>query len=139
MEDFSIMPISEVALKTRSKKEIYDLITTEGEVYLPPMGDTHYKFISQIIWRRSCISNVERSRCARFPIWKHWMLEACLNLPEITQILTSSCLTLITRSYRIESGCETFSTSYSENDLESLSSQSSKKEQSILQRRKKWK
>ena len=50
MEDFSIMPISEVALKTISKKEIYDLITNEGEVYLPPMGDTQYKFISQIIW-----------------------------------------------------------------------------------------
>ena len=44
------MSISEVALKTKSKKEVYDLITTEGEVYLPPLGDTHYKFISQIIW-----------------------------------------------------------------------------------------
>ena len=38
---------------------------------------------------RRCISNVERSRFIKFRIWKNWVLEACLNLLEITQILTS--------------------------------------------------
>ena len=25
-------------------------MTAEGNIYLPPLGDTHYKFISQIMW-----------------------------------------------------------------------------------------
>ena len=49
MEEFSEISINEVALKSKSKKDIYDLLTTEGNIYLPPLWDTHYKFISQII------------------------------------------------------------------------------------------
>ena len=49
MEKFSVISINEVSLKTKSKKEIYDLLTTEGNIYLPPRCDTHHKFISQII------------------------------------------------------------------------------------------
>ena len=45
-----MMNINEVALKSKSKKEVYDLMTTEGDIYLPPLGDTNYKFIAQIMW-----------------------------------------------------------------------------------------
>ena len=44
------MTVNEVALKSKSKKEVYDLMITMGDIYLPPLGDTHYKFISQIMW-----------------------------------------------------------------------------------------
>ena len=49
MEEFSVISINEVALKSKSKKEIYDLLTTEGNIYLLPLWDTYCKFISQII------------------------------------------------------------------------------------------
>ena len=49
MEEFSVIYINEVAFKSKLKKEIYDILTTEGNIYLPPLWDTHYKFISQII------------------------------------------------------------------------------------------
>ena len=50
MENFCMMNINEVAMKSKSKKEVYDLMTTEGDIYLPPLGDTNYKFIAQIMW-----------------------------------------------------------------------------------------
>ena len=91
MEDFSIMPISEVALKTRSKKEIYDLITTEGEVYLPPMGDTHYKFISQIIWGEKLYLKCGEVKVCKVPHLKTLsvgsMLEFARNNTNIDEFL----------------------------------------------------
>ena len=50
MERLSTMNIYEVALKSKSNKEVYYLTTTEGNIYLLPLGDTLYNFISQIMW-----------------------------------------------------------------------------------------
>ena len=49
MQEFSEISIQQVGLKWRSKKEVYNLLTTEGGCYLPPLADSHYKYISQIL------------------------------------------------------------------------------------------
>ena len=49
MISFSLMPINEVWLKSKSKKAMYKLLTIEDEIYLLPAGDTHNRFLSQIM------------------------------------------------------------------------------------------
>ena len=49
MERYSEITISELGIKRRNKKEVYDLLWNEGAVYLPPLKDSNHKFISQII------------------------------------------------------------------------------------------
>ena len=49
MEEFSEIPIQQVGLKWRSKREVYNLLTTEGGCYLPPLADSNYKYISQVL------------------------------------------------------------------------------------------
>ena len=41
--------ISELGLKTRTKSEIYKLLTVEGKLFLPPATDTSIEFIGEII------------------------------------------------------------------------------------------
>ena len=49
MDEFAEIQISELGLKSRSEKEVYDLLCNEGSIYLPPIEDAHHKFISQIL------------------------------------------------------------------------------------------
>ena len=49
MQKYSEIAVSRIGAKCRSKKEDYDLLSTEGGYYLPPLVDTHYKYISQIL------------------------------------------------------------------------------------------
>ena len=49
MDAFSEIQISDLGLKSKSKKEVYDLLCNEGSVYLPPIDDAHHKYISQIL------------------------------------------------------------------------------------------
>ena len=49
MEEFSEISIQQMGLKWRSKREVYNLLTTEGGCYLPPLADSHYKYISQVL------------------------------------------------------------------------------------------
>ena len=67
MERLSTMKINEVVLKSKSKKEVYDLMTTEGNIYLPPLGDTHYKFISQIMWENKLYLKWSEVRICKVP------------------------------------------------------------------------
>ena len=39
----------QLGVKGKSKREIYNILATEGKVYLPPYKDSHYKFISQVL------------------------------------------------------------------------------------------
>ena len=41
--------ISELGIKSRSKKEVYDLLWNEGGIYFPPIADANHKYISQVI------------------------------------------------------------------------------------------
>ena len=47
MADFCEIKINELAIKCRSKKEVYNLLCKDGAVYLPPVKDTSHSFISR--------------------------------------------------------------------------------------------
>ena len=49
MDFLAEIQVSELGLKSRSKKEMYDLLCVEGEIYLPLIADAHHKYISQIL------------------------------------------------------------------------------------------
>ena len=49
MEVNSEIGVKDLAIKARSKKEVYSLLVTEGGIYLPPLADAHYKYISKVI------------------------------------------------------------------------------------------
>ena len=49
MADFCEIAINELAIKYRSKEEVYNLLCSEGAVYLPPIKDTSHSFISLIL------------------------------------------------------------------------------------------
>ena len=40
--------IDEAGVNAKSKREIYALLASSGGLYLPPMSDTHFKFIQQL-------------------------------------------------------------------------------------------
>ena len=91
MEHFSFLPVNEVALKFKSKKEIYDLLTTEWDIYLPPLGDIHYKFIAQIIWGEKLYLKCKEVKDCKVPHFKTlsvgWMLEFAKENTDIEQFL----------------------------------------------------
>ena len=49
MESYAEIQVSVLGIKTKSKKEFYNPLYNEGDVYLPPIEDAHHKFISQIL------------------------------------------------------------------------------------------
>ena len=49
MQAYAEIQISELGLKSRSKKEHYDLLCNEGDIYLPLISDAHHKYISQVL------------------------------------------------------------------------------------------
>ena len=49
MDEYDEIAINELGLKSRSKREVYNLLWNEGGIYLPPLKDSHHKFISQIM------------------------------------------------------------------------------------------
>ena len=44
MENFEEFTINDIATKCRSKKEMYNVLTREGQLYLPPEKDATQKF-----------------------------------------------------------------------------------------------
>ena len=79
MENFSLKSVNEVALKSKSKKEVYDLLTTKGDVYLPPLRDTHYKFISKIMWGDKLYLKCPEVKVCKVPHFK------TLNVAELME------------------------------------------------------
>ena len=49
MQEYLEIPINQIGVKCKSKKEVYDLLTNEGGYYLPLLVDAHYKYISQVL------------------------------------------------------------------------------------------
>ena len=49
MEKRASITISDIAIKARSKKEVYNVLTVEGELYLPPIADTTQKYLKEIL------------------------------------------------------------------------------------------
>ena len=48
MDEFENIETREVGLRARSKKEMYDLISSPSGIYLPPLADCNHKFIYQL-------------------------------------------------------------------------------------------
>ena len=49
MERDVVMHISEISTHGRSKKEIYEILTMDANVYLPPIDQWNADFISDVI------------------------------------------------------------------------------------------
>ena len=49
MQEYSEIATQQIRLKWRSKREVYNILTTEGGYYLPPLVDSNYKYISQLL------------------------------------------------------------------------------------------
>ena len=44
-----ILTVQDCAIKVRSKKEIYEFLTIQGNVYLPPIQECNHEFIHGIV------------------------------------------------------------------------------------------
>ena len=49
MDEYTEISVKQNRNKMQVQNKVYNLLTTEGGYYLPPLADTHYKFISQIL------------------------------------------------------------------------------------------
>ena len=49
MEAYSEIAVNELGVRWRSKKEVDNLLLSEGGIYLPPIRDANHKYIYQII------------------------------------------------------------------------------------------
>ena len=57
-EDKNNLIVTDVAVKTKSKLELYRIITTKDDVFLPPLKEWIYKFIRMIIIGKKQISQL---------------------------------------------------------------------------------
>ena len=48
-EEKNNLIVTDVAVKAKSKLELYRILTTEGDVFLPPLKEWNHKFIWMII------------------------------------------------------------------------------------------
>lgn len=51
--------IKELALKARTKSEIYQILTIDGGLYLPPQRETNMKYIQQLCTGKKKVSLVK--------------------------------------------------------------------------------
>ena len=49
-EKQNIFDVKEMALKWTTKGEIYKVLTTTGEIYLPPIDQINWDYIRDILW-----------------------------------------------------------------------------------------
>ena len=47
MNKFEEILIDELGIKVKSKKEVNDVLTCTGVIYLQPIKDAHYKYLRQ--------------------------------------------------------------------------------------------
>ena len=54
-----IMTTKELSVDWKSKKDMFKVFQLEGDVYLPPIEQSNYKFISQIVAgeKEVCLNN----------------------------------------------------------------------------------
>ena len=48
METYEYIATGAISIKARFKKEMYDMLTSKGGIYLPKIQDSNYKFIRQL-------------------------------------------------------------------------------------------
>jgi hypothetical protein len=44
-----MITVGECGLKAKSKKEMYRFLTTDGGVYMPPIREANYMYISDVV------------------------------------------------------------------------------------------
>ncbi|CAI2366382.1 unnamed protein product [Moneuplotes crassus] len=70
MEEEDIFNINELAAKCRSKYELYHLIATEGNIYLPVYRDATQKYLRQILLGKKKYLNNSEVKIRRVPQYK---------------------------------------------------------------------
>ena len=79
MQEFSEISVSQIIIKWKSKKEVYNLLTNEGGFYLPPLIDSNYKYISQVL-----VSDKKAMKWKAIKVWSIPHLDS-LTISEILQ------------------------------------------------------
>ena len=75
MDSFAEIQVSELGIKTRSKKEVYNLLWNEGDVYLSPIEDAYHRFISQILVGDKRYLKCSQIKVCSVPQWKGHLVE----------------------------------------------------------------
>ena len=118
MEEFSEIPIQQVGLKWRSKREVYNILITEGGCYLPPLADSNYKYISQVLVGDKKVIKWKDVKVCSVP---HLKGLAITELIEFTLKMTSIFQTTNMIRSQIEIGSETSSTLYAKRNFKNIS------------------
>ena len=56
MEESQILTVQMCGLKSKSKKEMYRLLVSDGKLYLPPIGLANHKYIRGILTGTKSVS-----------------------------------------------------------------------------------
>ena len=109
----------EIRGKARSKYELYNILTCEGHLYLPPFKYCSVNFMADIlegkikvcfrhlhIWiiSKCRLLIIRTSSFAVFLTSEVWGLQICLNFWSTIAMLNTICLQNMIRSYSIENG-----------------------------------
>ena len=105
MDDYAEIHISELGIKSRSKKELYDLLWNEGGIYFPPIADANHKYISKVIvgdklhlkWRNIHVCRIPHLKGLTVKnqdkIWrregKYFRLPSRLRIPESAKLIVA--------------------------------------------------
>ena len=49
MEPSDVLTVNDIATKWKSKTELYNILTREGNVYLPPKQDATQKYLRELL------------------------------------------------------------------------------------------
>ena len=59
-----------LGIKAKTKNELYRLLTTEANLYLPPQRETSIYFVRDIIHGRKRVLLIEFTNLCRLSLWK---------------------------------------------------------------------
>ena len=94
MESYTEIQVSVLGIKTKSKKEFYNLLCNEGDVYLPPIEDAHLKFISQILVGDKRYLKCSQIKACSVPQLKGQHVEDLLKFAEESIDIKDTCQTM---------------------------------------------
>ena len=64
--------LNDIAIRAKSKKEVYQVLTIEGGLYLPPMADANIKYIQNIMKGHNVLSCTPLQN-KNFILNKNWL------------------------------------------------------------------
>ena len=91
MERNSDFNVNDLAAKCRSKSELYNILTREGQVYLWPMQDATRQFLRQILMGEKLYLKWEQIKVVKVPHYKgltiHYILKFASRLINIADYI----------------------------------------------------